>query len=232
MISFYNGATAEEIAKAAAKTPATPAPSPSASPKPEERESDVRVITRAVYRSNGAGYVDNKHPQHVWVISAPKAGDEKVTPKQLTSGRYDDGNVVWAKDSSRLYFVSDHNDEPYYELPATDIYSVSVNGGEPQKLTSFDMGSGALSVSPDGKKFAFYASTNKPVQSYTEPDLWVMDIAPNAVPKNLTKDFSSDVGSGVGGDNTAPRALAIPTGQPTVEDLRAFCKEESKRRRI
>jgi Tol biopolymer transport system component len=84
------------------------------------------VITRAVYRSNGAGYVDNKHPQHVWVVSAPKAGDEKVTPKQLTSGRYDDGNVAWAKDSSRLYFVSDHSDEPYYELPTTDIYSVSV----------------------------------------------------------------------------------------------------------
>jgi len=213
MISFYNGATAEEIAKAAPKNSPTPAPSPSASPKPEERESDVRVITRAVYRSNGAGYVDNKHPQHVWVVSAPRAGDEKVTPKQLTSGRYDDGNVTWAKDSSRLYFVSDHNDEPYYELPTTDIYAVSVNGGEPQKLTSFDMGSGALSVSPDGKKFAFYASLNKPVQSYTEPDLWVMDIAPNAVPKNLTKDFSSDVGSGVGGDNTAPRA---PGGNPPI----------------
>jgi dipeptidyl aminopeptidase/acylaminoacyl peptidase len=213
MISFYNGATAEEISKAAAKNAATPTPSPSASPKPEERESDVRVITRAVYRSNGAGYVDNKHPQHVWVVSAPKAGDEKVTPKQLTSGRYDDGNVAWAKDSSRLYFVSDHNNEPYYELPTTNIYSVSVTGGEPQKLTSFDMGSGALSVSPDGKKFAFYASPNKPVQSYTEPDLWVMDIAPNAVPKNLTKDFSADLGSGVGGDNTAPRA---PGGNPPI----------------
>ncbi|HJX91186.1 MAG TPA: S9 family peptidase [Pyrinomonadaceae bacterium] len=213
MISFYNGATAEEIAKAAPKNSPTPTPSPSASPKPEERESDVRVITRAVYRSNGAGYVDNKHPQHVWVVSAPKAGDEKVMPKQLTSSRYDDGNVAWAKDSSRLYFVSNHNDEPYYELPTTDIYSVSVTGGEPQKLTSFDMGSGALSVSPDGKKFAFYASLNKPVQSYTEPDLWVMDIAPNAVPKNLTKDFGFDVGSGVGGDNTAPRA---PGGNPPI----------------
>jgi dipeptidyl aminopeptidase/acylaminoacyl peptidase len=212
MISFYNGATTEEIAKAAKSTP-TPSPSPGASPKPEDRESDVRVITRAIYRSNGAGYVDNKHPQHVWVVAAPKTGDEKVTPKQLTTGRYDDGNVTWAKDNSRLYFVSNHNDEPYYELPTTDIYSVSVTGGEPQKLTSFDMGSGALSVSPDGKKFAFYASPNKPVQSYTEPDLWVMDIAPNAVPKNLTKNFGFDVGSGVGGDNTAPRS---PGGNPPI----------------
>jgi Tol biopolymer transport system component len=57
-----------------------------------------------VYRSNGAGYVDTKHPQHIWVVTAPRTGDEKVTPKQLTSGRYNDGNATWSKDSSRLYF--------------------------------------------------------------------------------------------------------------------------------
>jgi len=216
-ISFFNSATPEELAKAAAKSSpsptASPAASPSASPKPEERESDVRVVTRAVYRANGAGYLDTKHPTHIWVVQAPRTGDEKVTPKQLTSGRYDDGNISWAKDSSKLYFVSDHTDEPYYELPSTDIYTVSVSGGEIKKLNTVDMGTGALSVSPDGKRFAFYASTNKPVQSYTEPDLWVMDIAPNAQPKNLTKDFNSDLGSGVGGDNTSPRS---PGGNPPI----------------
>jgi dipeptidyl aminopeptidase/acylaminoacyl peptidase len=67
------------------------------------------------------------------------------------------------------------------------------------------MGTGAFSVSPNGKQVAFYASTNKPIQSYTEPDLWVMDLATNAQPRNLTKDFDFDLGSGVGGDNTAPR---------------------------
>jgi dipeptidyl aminopeptidase/acylaminoacyl peptidase len=203
MISFYNGATAEELAKAA---PKSPAPAPSASPKPEEHESDVRVITRAVYRSNGSGYVDNKHPQHIWVVSAPKTSDEKVTPKQLTSSRFDDGSVTWSKDNSTLYFISDHSDEPYYDLPSTDIYTISVSGGQLAKLTTFDMDAGGLVVSPDGKQFAFFASVGKPIQSYTEPDLWVMDIAQNAQPRNLTAKFNFDVGSGVGGDNTSPRA--------------------------
>ena len=78
-ILFYNSATPEELAKAARdKAPSTqPAPSPAASPTPAERESDVRVITRAVYRANGAGYLDFKHPQHIWVVTAPKTGDEK-----------------------------------------------------------------------------------------------------------------------------------------------------------
>src|SRR3989442_7727568 len=185
MISFGNGATTEEIAKAKETLPvpaptsgaqpaASPAPTPSPKPSPE-RESDVRVITRAVYRSNDSGYLDFKHPSHIWVVNAPRTGDEKVTPKQLTSGRYSDGNVTWIKDSSRIYFTSDHRDEPYYELGQTDVYWIPVTGGQPTKLTSFDMGGGAFTVSPDGKQIAFYASTNKPVRSYTEPDLWVMD---------------------------------------------------------
>jgi dipeptidyl aminopeptidase/acylaminoacyl peptidase len=200
-IAFVNGANPEEIAKMAPRPGASPSPSPS----PAEHESDVRVITRAVYRANGAGYLDTKHPQHIWIIAAPGNGADKVTPRQLTSGRFDDGNATWAKDSSQIYFTSDHTAEPYYELAKTDIYSVSAAGGQPTKVTSFDMGTGAFSVSPNGKQLAFYASVNKPVQSYTEPDLWVMDIAPNAQPRNLTRDFDYDVGSGVGGDNVAPR---------------------------
>jgi Tol biopolymer transport system component len=148
-ILFYNGATQEELSKAQRAT-AAPSPSPGASPKPEERESDVRVITRAIYRSNGAGYVDNKHPQHLWVVAAPRTGDEKVTPKQLTQSRFDDGNATWSKDSSQIYFVSDQTEEPYYELPSTDIYSVPASGGAIEKLTTFDMGAGTLSISPDG----------------------------------------------------------------------------------
>jgi dipeptidyl aminopeptidase/acylaminoacyl peptidase len=214
MISFQNGATAEELAKAKETLPVPPPPSgqpaasPSATPSPRpspERESDVRVITRAVYRNNDAGYLDFKHPAHIWIVNAPRTGEDKVTPKQLTSGRFSDGNVTWAKDSSRIYFVSDHRDEPYYELGKTDVYYIAVAGGQPTKLTSFDMGAAGFSISPDGKRVAFYAAPNQPVRSYTEPDLWVMDLAPDAQPKNLTADFDWDLGGGVGGDNSAPR---------------------------
>ncbi len=218
MISFGNGATPEELARQQRETLPVPPPppagqplasaTPTATPSPRpspEHESDVRVITRAVYRSNDSGYLDFKHPGHIWVVAAPHTGDEKVTPKQLTSGRYSEGNVTWAKDNSRIYFTSDHRDEPYYELGQTDIYWIPVTGGQPTKLTSIDMGTGAFTVSPDGKRIAFYAATNKPVRSYTEPDLWVMNLAPDEQPRNLTATFDFDLGGGVGGDNTAPR---------------------------
>jgi dipeptidyl aminopeptidase/acylaminoacyl peptidase len=206
-IAFGNSANAGDLAKAAPKNPVQPSasPTPADAKKPEERESDVRVITQAVYRFNGAGYTDPKHPNHIWVVAAPRTSDEKVTPKQLTSGRYSEDGATWAKDSSQIYFASDRIDEPYYELPSTTVYSVPAAGGQPVKLTSFEMDTGAFAVSPNGKQIAFYASLSKPVQSYTEPDLFVMDLAPNAQPRNLTSDFDFDVGSGVGGDNTSPR---------------------------
>ena len=207
MILFYNSATPEEIAKAARNTtaPSQPSPSPAASPAPPERESDVRVITRAVYRANGQGYLDFKHPNHIWVITAPKTGDEKVTPKQLTSGRFDEAGAFWSKDSALVYFESDQIDEPYYELPSTTIYSVSATGGTPAKFTSFDMGAGGFTLSPDGKQLAMIAAVAQPVRSYSQPDLWVMDMTAGAKPRNLTATFDYDIASGLTGDNVAPR---------------------------
>lgn len=223
LIAFVNSANPEDLARekesqesapnpapaTAPQTAAPPAPTAAASParKPEEkRESDVRVITRAVYRSNGAGYLDTKHPQHIWVVAAPRNPEEKVTPRQLTTGRFDDENVTWAKDSSRIYYVAELLDEPYYETPQTDIFSISVSGGGRVKLTSVDMNTGGFALSPNGKQIAFIAQTSKPINSYTQPDLWVLDLGPDAKPRNLTGGFDYDVGSGVGGDNAPPRA--------------------------
>ncbi len=216
LIAFVNSANPEdltkqkEMQKEGLPTPAPAAPQPAASPaeakkSEDKRESDVRVITRAVYRANGAGYLDYAHPGHVWLISAPRNADEKVVPRQLTSGRFAEENVTWAKDNSKIYFTSDRIEESYYELPTTTVYSVPVSGGEPTKLTTFDMDAGGFTVSPNGKQFAFIASIGRPVKSYRQPDLWVMDIAPDAKPRNLTENFDFDVAAGLTGDSSAPR---------------------------
>lgn len=171
-----------------------------------EHESDVRVITRAVYRFNGAGYIDTKHPQHIWVISAPQSSDETVKPKQLTSGPFDESDIMWAKDSSQIYFVTERVAEPYYELPHSDVYSIPAAGGEPLKILALNVGVRETSLSPDGKRMAFCASVNEPVQSYTEPDLWVVDLESGAKPRNLTTNYDFDMCSGILGDQGTPRA--------------------------
>ncbi len=197
-IAFGNSATAEEVERQG-----RPAPTPA-----DGRVSDIRVITRAVYRSDGGGYIDTNHPNHLWVIAASQRPEEKPQPKQLTSGPYSEGGFVWSRDGTQIYYTTNRNLEPYYEeKPSTQIYSIPSAGGTSTLLTKIEMGVGGLSLSPDGKKFAFSASpVSKPVLSYNQPDLWVMDVAQNAQPRNLTLAFDYDISGGVGGDNAPPRA--------------------------
>ena len=216
-VAFLSTTTPEDIEKAlrnknsskGKETREPEAVGDSADPKQPERgsehESDVHVTSRAVYRSNDDGYLDPRRHQHIWMIEVPTSSDELTKPVQLTSGDFDERELVWSRDNSRIYFLTERIDEPYYELPTTDIYSVSPQGGSPEKLTTVRMGISNLALSPDGRKFAFHGSVNEPVRSYSQPDLWVMDIAPNAQPKNLTADYDFDMGSSVGGDNAAPR---------------------------
>ena len=240
-IAFTSDTNAEDVAKQekkkAKEEEAKKAGGGNAPAGADERESDVRVITRAVYRQDNEGYGDPKHPSHIWLVSAPRSADEKVKPRQLTKGRFDEDSATWSKDGSQIYFTSDRNDEPYYELPKTDLYSVAAAGGEPVKITTIDLqiggfgpGGGALSLSPDGKQVAFTASTTRPIASYTQPDLWVLDLSPNAKPRNLTANFDFDVPGFVIGDGAPPRAGGQnkPIWTPDGKGLIAVYTKEGK----
>ena len=139
------------------------------------------------------------------MLDVATTSDELTKPKQLTTGSFDEYNPLWVPDGARIYFTTTRIDEPYYELPTTDIYSVPAGGGAVQKLTTIPMGIGDVVLSPDGRRLAFHGEVTQPIRSYSQPDLWVMDLAPNAQPRNLTARYDFDMGSSVGGDNAAPR---------------------------
>lgn len=199
-IAFLSTTTQEDIEKAKRKKNSSDAKDAESGHEP-----DVHVITRAIYRSNDEGYLDPKHHNHIWVLDVPAASDQSPKPSQLTSGNFDEGQMAWSPDSSRIYFLTRRVEEPYYELPSTDIYSVPAAGGNAEKLATVAMGIYGFTLSPDGRRFAFHGSVTQPVRSYSQPDLWVMDAAPNAKPKNLTADYDFDMGSSVFGDNAPPR---------------------------
>src|SRR5207248_4519041 len=94
-----------------------------------EHESDVHVISRAVYRMNGAGYLDFTHTNHIWSIPVGGGTDESVKPRQLTSGEFSEQELTWAPDGSKLYFVSNRSLEPYYEPQQNAVYAVAAAGG-------------------------------------------------------------------------------------------------------
>src|ERR1700734_2577828 len=102
-IAFVSSTTREDIEKAKHKKNAT---KPGDTPAESEHESDVHVINRAVYRSNDEGYLDPKRHSHIWLLEVPTTSDELPKPVQVTSGNYDEGQLIWSRDGSRIYFTT------------------------------------------------------------------------------------------------------------------------------
>ncbi len=177
--------------------------------KQPERVSDVRVITRATYRFNGPGYLNPKVKNHIWTVAVTGATGESPKPKQITKGNFDESNFSWAPDGKRIYFTANRTLEPYYEPPRSELFSIAPDGSDEKKIVSFDGQMRGYSISQDGKRIAFSGSlTRKPIQSYSQPDLFLVDNAPGSTPRNLTADYDFDIGGGIGGDQRAPRGGA------------------------
>jgi dipeptidyl aminopeptidase/acylaminoacyl peptidase len=232
-IAFSSNATADDIRKAEEekkRQQGDEQKDSEAEKKKEEekpRESDVRVITRAVYRANGVadfGYVDPDRPTHIWTVAVPAPADSLATPKQVTSGEFSENNFQFSPDGARIFFVSNRVKEPYYHPNDSDLYSVPVGGGEPVKVVSIDGTIGDFTFSPDGKRLAFVGTLHgTPVRSYSQSDLWVADLSASgqaATPRNLTVSYDFDVDGGLGGDQRAPRGGA-PSAPAWSRDGRA-----------
>jgi dipeptidyl aminopeptidase/acylaminoacyl peptidase len=184
----------------------------------EEHKSDVRIITKAVYRNNGTGYLDTKDASQLYLFYTAKVGAKPVTPWQVTVGRFSVSDFVWSPSSNDIYYTSEHTDEPYYDLPHNEIYVLdppadAATKGEKDPppmstlVAKLAFGASGLTISPDGKKLAFHGDDQpltKP-RSHQQPDMFVMDLGAKGAPRNLTANYDYEVGSGVGGDNTAPR---------------------------
>ncbi len=196
------------------KTIAFTAPTGGNEPDAEKTKSDVQVITRAVYRSNGnPTYVDATRHTHIFTITAP-GGPDKPQVKQVTDGEYDERDIEWAADGSKIYFTSTQVPEAYYEPNDSDLYSVAADGGTITKVASIDGTISSPTVAPDGSRIAFVGTPHgTPVRSYSQPDLFVVDAAPGSTPRNLTASYDFDIPGGIGGDQAPPRGQS---GNPIV----------------
>jgi dipeptidyl aminopeptidase/acylaminoacyl peptidase len=172
-----------------------------------DKVTDVKVITRAVYRSNGnPTYVDSEKHGHVFTLAVSDSAIDKPQPKQITDGEFDEQNITWSRDGSRIYFTSNRISEAYYQPDDSDLYSVAAGGGSITKVASIEGSISNPSISPDGKQIAFVGTLHgNPVRSYSQPDLFVTDATPGSAPKNLTASYDFDVNGGIGGDQAAPR---------------------------
>jgi dipeptidyl aminopeptidase/acylaminoacyl peptidase len=215
-IAFTTSVSIEDAAEQRKKDEPTPAKAPSDSVRvadttsrgedaEPEGKSDVRVITRATYRFNGAGWLDHSSHDHIWTVPVNASGSV-AKAKQITFGEYDESAPVWSPDGSRLYFTSTRIPEPEYVPGDADLYSVPAAGGEMTRVVDIDGFIGDFAVSPDGKRIAFIGTANpERPRSYDQSDLFVVEATPGATARNLTTGYDFDIGGGLAGDQRAPR---------------------------
>ena len=195
------------------------APKTMAADEKKPRQSDVRVITEAVYRANGvagSGYVDSDRPSQIWTVAI----DGASAPKQITSGQFASSNHRWSIDGTQIYFVAERRREGYYFPHDSDLYAIPKDGGDTRVIASIDGSIGAYAPSPDGRRIAFVGTLQgNPERSYSQPDLWVADMG--GAPRNLTAAYDFDINGGIGGDQRAPRGQH-PAGPVWSSDGRSI----------
>jgi dipeptidyl aminopeptidase/acylaminoacyl peptidase len=169
----------------------------------EKKKSDVHIVTRAVFRENGEGWLDPAHPSHIWTAAVTKISDTPAVARQLTSGRYAEEEPFWSPDGSKIYFTSTRVDEPYYDPPDSNLYSVPAAGGAVETVIDIDGPVESSAVAPDGFRFAFAGFINpREAQSYTREDLFFWA---NGKAAALTPDQELALGADVIGDQHPPR---------------------------
>ncbi len=168
----------------------------------EEKKSDVRIVTRAVYRFNGRGFLDPDRISHIWTVPVDLTRSAPAEARPITSGKYNESIAGWSHDGARIYFTSNRVDEPYYFDPDSNLYSVPAAGGEIATVIDINGPIGNAALAPDGRRWAFAGFLNPPQPlSSQQADVFVFD----GQARNLTTDYDFDIGAGVISDQAPPR---------------------------
>jgi dipeptidyl aminopeptidase/acylaminoacyl peptidase len=169
--------------------------------KRDEKRAPTKVIDRAVFKFDGAGFTFNRRA-HIFRLDVET---KEVT--QLTDGDFNDRTPAWTPDGRQIAYSA--NRKPDWDTQrGSDIWIIAADCGEPRQMTTDPGAWFAPAFSPDGSSVAYLGW---PLVEGEEPDywnqVWVSDRAMKKTVNVLAEtDFSE--GHSVGSDWAARGADA------------------------
>ncbi len=181
------------------------------------RESDVRVITEAVYRANGIpgdGFVDRDRPvAHLDRRRCRRTASTKTTPVALTSGEFarDQSSVV-ARRLTHLLHLRPAARVLLLPGDSRPLFRSRETAANRRAWSASTAAIGAYCLSPDGNRVAFVGIRGRPTRRARTRSLICGSRSFGAgTPRNLTASYDFDISGGLGGDQRAPRGQ-LPGG--------------------
>jgi len=152
---------------------------------------DPKIVTRLDYRREREGFIDEGY-YHLFVVPA-----EGGTPRQITSGEWNDGSPIWTADGSSLVFdgLRLTEAERDYRTAAreSEVYVVSLATGAVRQLTHRKGPDRSPVVSPDGKLVA-YTGFDSEAAEYVAERLYVVGVDGSG-PRRIATEFDREVDS-------------------------------------
>ena len=147
-----------------------------------------RVVESLLYRRDRVGFYEEGFT-HIYMVPA-----DGGAARQLTAGDWHHGRsgISWTPDGKNILFSSLRVEEAEYAWRESEIYSVDVETGDIEQLTSRKGPDTNPTVSPDGKWVA-YTGYDWTDDAYNTSRLYVMDIDgsnPRAVSASLDRSPS------------------------------------------
>jgi dipeptidyl aminopeptidase/acylaminoacyl peptidase len=135
----------------------------------KQKSSDVKIITRRFYRSDGEGY---QHDRRMHVFRAEiNAAEPRIT--QITSGSFDVVAFDISPDGSEIAFVANVHKEADFQNNV-DIFTIPSTGGSLRKIHANKGPIAALSYSPNGMDIAFIGDDYR-FKFNTPLEVWVFE---------------------------------------------------------
>ncbi|MEX2467445.1 MAG: S9 family peptidase [Gemmatimonadota bacterium] len=159
--------------------------SPPGRPDGAEWVESPRVVTRADYRQDRAGFVDGAW-RHVFVVPA-----EGGTARQLTDGDWNHSTGEWTSDGRELVFSSLRTEDAELSWRESEVYAVDVASGDIRQLTTRRGQDSSPLPSPAGDLIA-YRGSDFHEDTYRNSGVYVMG-REGQNPRLISGDFDRQI---------------------------------------
>ncbi|MDG2241403.1 MAG: S9 family peptidase [Longimicrobiales bacterium] len=159
--------------------------SPPGRPEGSNWTEPPKVVTRADYRQDRVGFVDEGW-RHIFVVPA-----EGGTARQLTDGYWNHSTGEWTPDGAELVFSSLRTEDSELSWRQSEVYAVNVANGTIRQLTTRNGQDSGPIPSPTGDLIA-YRGADFHTDTYRNSGVYVMNMD-GSNPRLISGDFDRSI---------------------------------------